>query len=120
MFDMPPPECQESFHMKRVHEPVPGLEVTTSIYSKNTVRSAGRPKLRSGMLVVREDAVQPLIGVIRNVRRDGRVTVTWFHPEVTDQRFPGDGTAELPRFNETLPADRVAALVGQVKPLDFG
>lgn len=105
---------------KRTLTPAPGLEVTTSIYAKNTVRQDGRPKLRSGMLVVREGALAPLIGVIRTVRKDGKVSVTWFHADIADQHFPGDGTAELPRFNETLPADQVAALAGQVKPLQFG
>lgn len=104
---------------KRITEPAPGVEVTTSVYARNSVRSAGRPRLRAGMLVVREDVALPLVGMIRSVRADGRVAVTWFNAEPDLQVMCGDGTAELPRHSETLDASQVAALRGQLKAIQI-
>lgn len=97
--------------------PPPTLEVKTSWHSRNSVRSGTRVKLRSGMLVIKESTALPLIGVIRQVKADGRIGVTWFDPALGTQALLPGGTAEVPHFNETLGAHEVAALVGQVKQL---
>lgn len=90
-------------------------EVTTSVYSKNTVRTDDGVILKAGVLVMPRSPSGPavaIIGQVQTVKPDGTVNVRWFRPEDNTPDLDA-GTVAVDSFNERIAPAGLLALTPQ-------